>query len=533
MLDFSRLEELIQREMAAAIVPGLALAIVRGDEVVYARGFGVKEKGGTACPVTPETVFRIGSVTKPMTGTMILRLVEAGILDLDAPITDAVPWLTVGEPNVAAQITLRMLLSHTAGLPTLLHYTPSPGVNTLEDYARIVIPRLKLVVPPGTAYAYSNPGINLAGYIAEAVTQTPYGDLMREWVFEPLAMRHTTFDPLMAMTYPLSQSFVLDAKAQPYVKRPFIDNPAEYPCGFAMSTALDLANFAQLHLNKGSFKGEQILRPATIDAMHAPHAPLMTPDERAYGLTVRTRTYKGVRLVGHNGGIAKYGAVWLLAPDEQIGVVMLFNRAPGFWGAADAISSHVLDRLLDLSESVPLTPIVAPDRSPWRAYEGSYLGSGAGLAVIAAADDCLMLTLNGEAIPLDRVSGDCYSGRKPGGGSVSVGFLPGAADQTKYLMMDGMLCARFDQATAPDVGTWAEHAGIYRGDIDIWTLRFADGQLLIYSDDERTEVPCIPLDEHRFACAFGLFEFACDANGRAVALRGGGGEWRFQRVNVP
>src|SRR5689334_22863181 len=120
MLDYDALEQLIQLRMAEAIVPGLALAIVQGDKVIYARGFGVTSTDDNAPSVTPDTLFRIGSVTKPLTGTMIMRLVETGVLDLDKPITEYVDWLTIGEPNVAPQITLRMLLSHTAGLPTSL-----------------------------------------------------------------------------------------------------------------------------------------------------------------------------------------------------------------------------------------------------------------------------------------------------------------------------------------------------------------------------------------------------------------------------
>src|SRR5215213_7579287 len=132
MLDYGELEQLISDKMREAIVPGLALAIVQGDEVIYARGFGVTSTDDNATPVTPDTLFRIGSVTKPLTGTMIMRLVEMGILDLDKPITDYVDWLVVGDPNVASQITLRMLLSHTAGLPTALDYVGRRGPCGLE-----------------------------------------------------------------------------------------------------------------------------------------------------------------------------------------------------------------------------------------------------------------------------------------------------------------------------------------------------------------------------------------------------------------
>ena len=157
---------------------GLALAIVQGGEVAYANGFGVTsaEDGGVA--VTPQTLFRIGSTTKPLTGTAVMRLVERGLLDLDRPVTAYLPWLRFSEAGVAERVTLRMLLSHTAGLPReqitphLLFGRRDPA--GLEAYVREELPRLPLVAPPGVVWSYSNPGINLAGYLAEVVSGRPY-----------------------------------------------------------------------------------------------------------------------------------------------------------------------------------------------------------------------------------------------------------------------------------------------------------------------------------------------------------------------
>jgi CubicO group peptidase (beta-lactamase class C family) len=536
MLDYGELERLITDKMREAIVPGLALAIVQGDEVIYARGFGVTSTDDNAPPVMPDTLFRIGSVTKPLTGTMIMRLVEMGILDLDKPITEYVNWLIVGDPNVAPQLTLRMLLSHTAGLPTALDYVGWRGPSGLEAYVRTVLPRLKLVAPPGLVYSYSNPGINLAGYVAEAATGKPYTTLMRELVFEPLDMRRTTFDPLEAMTYPLSQSFVLDKQGQPVVKRPFIDNSGEYPCGFAISSVMDLANFAIMHLNEGRFSDKQVLQPETVDTMHRPHANLYTLDERWYGLSMRTRQYKGLRLVGHNGAIAKYGAVLSLVPEHGLGVVMLFNRGPQFWGAADEIVNYIADELLDRKYE-PLPPETWEKKVPYvKGHAGAYLGVSAGLVLLECVNDSLILLWNDVRIPLAPLLDNFFFGKQMNGNYVSVGFVDSKSDQPDYLMIDGMLCSRIDYVPyTPDFMKWvmnpvANRTGVYSGDTDVWTIDFKDGALWIYSDDERRGASCIFLDETRFACDFGLFEFELNENGEAVALIGGGGNWRFARV---
>lgn len=171
-LDKTSLQRDIDSQRRAAGVPGVALAIVQGEEVVFAAGFGVTsaEEGR---PVTPGTLFRIASVTKPLTGTAILRLVDFGRLDLHAPIREYVPWLRFQDEGVAERITLRLLLSHRAGLPFTYQTCGSRDPGGLEAYVREEIPRLALAAEPGTVWRYSNAGIDLAGFIVEVVHGKP------------------------------------------------------------------------------------------------------------------------------------------------------------------------------------------------------------------------------------------------------------------------------------------------------------------------------------------------------------------------
>jgi CubicO group peptidase (beta-lactamase class C family) len=340
VLNVHALEARVEREIAAARVPGLVLALMRGGEVVYARGFGVTavDDGGRA--VTPATLFRIGSVTKAMTGTAVMRLVADGRLALDAPVRQYLPWFRLSDPDATERVTPRMLLSHTAGLPhDHKPYGPrDPGA--LERRVREEVPAYPLVAAPGTRWSYSNTGIHIAAFLAESVTGQPYAELMRELLFEPLGMARTTFDPTVAMTYPLAQSHDLGEDGAPRVRRRYADNAANYASGQAISTVLDLACFARLHLGSG----EGLLPAALVDEMHRPHADRPAP-AGPYGLTFGLRERNGARRVGHGGAITEFGASFDLAPDHGAAVITLRNRlAPEL--AIDRLVDDLFDELL-------------------------------------------------------------------------------------------------------------------------------------------------------------------------------------------
>lgn len=532
MLNVEILEQRVAELMQTAIVPGMALAITGRDELIYARGFGVTSTEPGAASVTPETIFRIGSVTKTLTATMLMRLVDHGQLDLDRPVHDYVPWLRLADEAAAQAVTLRMLLSHTSGLPTALDYHGRRDASGLEAYVREVLPTLPPVAPPGEVYSYSNPGFNLAGYVAEAATGVPYAELMRRELFGPLGMTRTTFDPLVAMTYRFSQSFILDEAGRPQVRRPFVDNTGEYPCGFAMSNVLDLARLARLHLNGGCLDGGQVMSASVLAGMHTLQTDQMTLDGRGYGLGVRIRRYKGLRLVGHNGAIAKYAALWWLVPEAGIGVAMLINRGPGVWGGADRLLTAILDDLLALPDATPLT-VPTAEHEAFEDYAGAYLGPSVGLAQVDVDGEQLRLRWNGRPYLLELYGCGQFRATTTDGDSLSVGFRRAPDTTVRYLYLNGSPCMRADMTLAAvAVDGWEPALGVYSDELDSFRLRREGDQLWLYSDDERAEVPCVLLDERRFACDFGLFELAEDAEGR-LALLGGGGHWRFPKVVTP
>jgi CubicO group peptidase (beta-lactamase class C family) len=189
----ARIPELVAQEH----IPGLALALVDGGRVVWQQGFGSTDSDGRT-PVTVDTIFSVQSMSKVFTATAVMQAVQSGRLDLDVPITRYLPDFEVHsafERHPEQRITLRMLLSHTAGFtheaPLGNNYEPEPGdfdahVASISD--------TWLRFPVGTGYAYSNLGIDLAGYILEQVSRKPFPVVMRDSLLAPLGMDHSTFD---------------------------------------------------------------------------------------------------------------------------------------------------------------------------------------------------------------------------------------------------------------------------------------------------------------------------------------------------
>jgi CubicO group peptidase (beta-lactamase class C family) len=382
-----------------------------------------------------------------------MRLVAQGKLDLDRKITDYIPRFTLRKAGAADHVTLRLLLSHKAGLPEgPAVYNGRRDPQGLEAHVREDIARYPLVAPPGTLYSYSNLGVNLAGYVAEIVSGQPFPDLMQALVFDPLEMNRTTFDPTVAMTYPLAQAHDLQADGTLRIYHDPGDNTANYPGAFAMSTAIDLANFMIMLMQQGRFGGRQILSPASVSTMYTPHADLYLDSGLQYGLTWNLETYKGIRRVFHEGGYKTVGSKIIMALDARVAAVLLYNRDRDFGEMRDATLDLVFDQLLDLPHELPSPPVVEPDRSLWPRYTGLFSRVfEMAEATIRVVDDQLTLEFHGALVPLTARTPHLYVGPTPDykdqnvawqrirhfkSKTISVGFIPEPAGSTRYLMIN-------------------------------------------------------------------------------------------------
>jgi CubicO group peptidase (beta-lactamase class C family) len=509
MLNIPQLEQRILEGMDAARVPGLAIAVIQGDEIIYKRGFGVTSVE-TMQPITPETLFRVGSISKPITATIITNHLDKRFFSLDTPVNQYVPDIRIGTQGAEQHITLRTLLSHTAGVHNDLFYEPSihPGiVNELRNE--------EIEQAPGLAYRYSNVGISLAIQIFIKGIKNQLADNSGSFLTDELLLRtfrtptaEFTFDPLKAMTYSLALPHILNHENQVIVMRPFVDNSAMHACGFVMSSIIGLANFAIMHLNEGKFKNNQILKPETIAEMHRPHVDRLTADNVGYGLGFRSYDYKGVRLVGHNGAISKYGGWLWLCPAERVGVVMLVNRAPQFWAHGTAIVQGIFDEMLDLqSTPIPKQPSqgVAPNSErgikEFIHYTGDFLGHEDGLVQLRVENDVLQVSHNlKEWKPLYPIRESVFASEDR---KISVGFI-----NEDMLYFKGNLCKRFTYDPQADFDMrWT--AGRYLHDIDMLRFRRDNaGAVLVWSQDDQQEYPCLMVGENLLASSIGTFDFA-------------------------
>ena len=308
-------------------IAGMAVAVTSKEGVIFAEVFGCASAERPSVPVTPHSLFRIASITKIVSGSTILRLVERGLLDLDRPIREYLTWLTLSRPEATAQMTLRHLLSHTAGLPT--EYTPDGPreESALEPWLRASLPTLPLATLPAEGvHHYSNWGLHLASHIAETVTGQRFTALARESVLQPLGMADTTFDLRVAATHPLSLPHERDEDGAPIVSHYMKENAARMAAGGLYSNAVDLCRLARYLLNDGKNNaGEQVLSAETIAQMRREHAKIAPGTKDAYGLTTRIHYFADRVLYGHLGSAPPYSSSLFTDPASGYGVAVLIN----------------------------------------------------------------------------------------------------------------------------------------------------------------------------------------------------------------
>jgi CubicO group peptidase (beta-lactamase class C family) len=188
MLEIREVEDQLIELIDNIEVPAMAVSIFNETDILYEKTLGYtnwEEKGEA---ITPDTVFRIGSVSKTLTATLIMSLVEKGKLDLDFPIYKYVDTFKLQNEAYAKTVTLRMLLSHTAGLPNGGDIEGPRDQSGWEGYINETVPNLDLVNPPGALYSYSNHNFNIAGYVAQHVCGKLFAELVKEYVLEPLGI---------------------------------------------------------------------------------------------------------------------------------------------------------------------------------------------------------------------------------------------------------------------------------------------------------------------------------------------------------
>ena len=305
---------LLDSIMNAEAIPGLSVAIGRGSHLMWSEGFGYSDLTHNVS-VMPLTRFRVGSVSKPITAAALGVLVEAGSLDLDAPVQDHVPSF----PEKRWPVTTRQVAGHLGGIR---HY------RGLENFSRTRYPTVlsglaifeddSLINEPGTEFAYSSYGWNLISAVVEGASGEDFLEYMDRVVFDPLGMDRTVADWNGPIILDRTRFYVADSTGQVF-NAPYVDNSYKWAGGGFLSTPEDLLVFANAHLEPGFLQAE------TLEMLFASRR-LRDGTETGYGLGWRSATNEhGERVVSHTGGSVGGRTVLTLNRDTGLIVAIVAN----------------------------------------------------------------------------------------------------------------------------------------------------------------------------------------------------------------
>jgi CubicO group peptidase (beta-lactamase class C family) len=380
---------------------GLGIGVIRDEGLAWFRGVGVANCA-TKELIKPDTVFRIGSITKTFTAIAVMQLWERGKVDLDAPANDYLgSFQLVPAKAGLGPATVRHLLTHTAGIgywrrfSDLLRPGYGSGVQagrsaqSVAEYYRRGLP---VEVEPGTKWVYSNHGFAALGQIVQDVSGQPLDRYLRQHVFDPLGMVHTDLVRSERVRRNLATGYVLRSQGLRQVR--VRDVPAQ-GAGAAYSTTADLARYVTALLNHGSNRHGSVLAPSTATTMLEPH---YQPDPRVpgMGLGFLLGAEDDHRTVGHDGIVSGFLSQMTIAPDDGIGVVVLGNTGGlDGRGAPDPLGAALLRRMLKLPDDqlrtdIPMRPEswgeicgwYSPDPGPiTNLFTRLFMGAGAEVTV--------------------------------------------------------------------------------------------------------------------------------------------------------
>jgi CubicO group peptidase (beta-lactamase class C family) len=453
----SLIDQYVERLMQEQGMPGLALAITDRDGLLGTRNYGFADLGALTA-VDDDTLFEIGSIGKSFTAICLLQLADEGIVDLDAPVTDYLPWFAVRSQY--ALISIHHLLTHTAGIIGGSDFSLDPRfeVWSLRDSD---------AAPPGERCRYSNVGYKALGLLLEAVTDKPYAEIVRERVLDPLEMTHS------AGTITYDQRRRLAVGYVPfYDDRPWRPAHGVAPAtwletntgdGCLSATAADLAIFLRMLLNEGGGPNGRILSPESFARLRAPHTEI-SPDV-PYGYGIVAVAGEGRQLIGHEGGMVGYVSAMLGDVDAGIGVVVLINGMVDPEVIADfALRAFVAAQA---GASLPELPPIEPEIEA-TAFAEIYRGEREDLTV-ESEEGRLMLIAGSDRIPLDPMRSpaipDAFVASHPDFDLFPLRFGRDATGSVTELTHGGDWYAtdRYEGArtfeTPPE---WAAYAGHYR-----------------------------------------------------------------------
>ena len=465
-----RLQQLAEDARRRTGIPGLAIAVVYKDEIIYLEGLGVREAGKPEA-VDPDTVFQLASLSKPIAATVVAALVGDGVVAWDDPVIRHDPGFEMYDPWVTRQVTLRDMFAHRSGLP-------DHAGDLLEDigYDRAEILYRLRYQKPGSSfrshYAYTNFGLTEAAVAAAMASGKSWEDVSAELLYQPLGMKHTSSRFADFATSANRGRGHVQVAGQ-WVAKYARNADAQSPAGGASSSARDMAMWLRLQLAGGRFRGKQIIAAAALDETHRPQIVRTPPKNPAidhagfYGLGWNI-DYDAGGLVhwSHSGGFDLGAATCVsVLPAQQLGIVALTNAQP--IGVPEALSRSFFDLVLTgkveqdwltlygqlMAAAMAPTYGTAIDYAkappqpspalPAAAYAGSYQNALYGPIEIAASDQGLALKLGPaqQPFPMQHFDRDVFTYQPTGenaAGPSAVTFTIAADQQAAAVTIENL-----------------------------------------------------------------------------------------------
>jgi CubicO group peptidase (beta-lactamase class C family) len=409
-------------------VPGLALAIVHNGAIVHQKGYGIRDVENKL-PVTTQTAFAYGSITKSLTALLLHSLATEGKLDWDAPVRDQLPGFKLADAVASERATPRDLVSHRTGLPR--HDAMWAGLPQPPSQAELLA-RLRYLPASAdfrTTYQYNNLMFLTAGLLGAHAAGTTWEQAVHRRVLEPLGLNAIAATRAEAAALPqLAESYsVKDKTFQKLKISPGLDSIA--PAGASAGSIEDLTRYLQAHMDKGLANGRQALPAAYFDAMQTPHTPMPATGNyspftapQAYGMALFLGQYEGRRMVYHTGTIGGYHAMMWWLPEEKLGIAVLLNRV-------ERAVPHILcltlaSRILGTKETdwnavykQHIAPPPAPlphvegtsPGHPLSHYAGAYHHPAYGLVIVTETPTGLALDRSGAKLELKHWHYDTFA----------------------------------------------------------------------------------------------------------------------------
>lgn len=458
--------------MAGNRVRGVAVALIDGQQLVWAEGFGFTDIAKTK-PVTAETVFSLQSISKTYTATAFMMALDKGWFKLDDPLKKHMPGFKINSrfgAGEADKITFRHLLSHWAGLP---HEAPV-GNNfddrpcTFDEHINS-IPDAWLRFPVGSTYCYSNLGIDLAGYAMQVRANKPFHQFMRETLLAPLGMSSSTFDHSEAVKATSFAGGDVGNKELLTLAVPMI------PSGGMYSNVRDMARFVSFQLAGGRLDSRRLVSKRMLREMYTPQFPVRW-QVSGYGLGIFSKRFHGGTLMWHGGGGYGYTTMQYWMPEYQLGVVVLSNDGDGS-SLTDDLANKVLEQMISakyghLPPSVPVKlidkPVIRSDERSLNRFAGTYK-SYSGLLTLKVENGQLQMVRGGGSRPLDAHSPTEFTANTGTPNEEKLTFQLDRAGKPVFVHNIGDNGTDFfmpnDSPTdlpGPDRPEWSQYTGAYR-----------------------------------------------------------------------